>query len=58
MNHLRRIAALYKRAMTTVLLIVLITIIIIKGHNFRIGEIYRKSVKFIETAAKDRKLSH
>ncbi|WP_243668431.1 hypothetical protein [Vulcanisaeta sp. JCM 16161] len=50
--------AIYKRAVSTILLLILITIIIIKGRNFRIGEIHRKSAKFIETAVRDRKLLH
>ncbi len=55
---LKRIVMIYKRILATILLMVLITMIIIKGHNFRISEIYRRSAKFIENAVRDRKLLH
>ncbi len=47
---------LYRRAASTVLLMILITLIIIKGNNFQVSRIYKKSLKFIETAVKGRKL--
>ena len=55
-NLIRRIITLYRRVLTTILLIILITMIIIKGHNFQVGRIYRRSLKFIEAAVRDRKL--
>ncbi len=58
MAGLRGITRLYKRIRTLVLLIVLISIIIIKGRNFNIERIYRRSVDFIERTVKDRKLRH
>jgi hypothetical protein len=58
MAGLRSITRLYKRIRTLVLLIVLISIIIIKGRNFNIERIYRRSVDFIERTVKDRKLRH
>ncbi len=56
MSRLGRAASIYKRVASSVLLMVLITMIIIKGHGFRVGEIYRRSLKFIETAVRGRKL--
>ena len=59
MNSLvRRVMTIYKRAASTVLLMILITMIIIKGRNFQVGRIYRRSLRFIETAVRDRKLRH
>ena len=55
---MRRIMVLYRRAVSTVLLMILIILIIVKGHNFQVSRIYQKSLKFIETAVKGRKLSH
>ncbi len=56
MVSLRRITRYYRRLITAVLLMVLITLIIIKGHNFNIDRIYRKSAKFIEKSVKNRRL--
>ena len=59
MNSLvRRVMTIYKRVASTVLLMILITMIIIKGRNFQVGRIYRRSLRFIETAVRDRKLHH
>ena len=59
MNSLvRRVMTVYKRAASTILLMILITMIIIKGRNFQVSRIYRRSLKFIETAVRDRKLHH
>ena len=57
MNSLvRRVMTIYKRVASTILLMILITMIIIKGRNFQVSKIYRRSLKFIETAVRDRKL--
>ncbi len=56
MAGLRRITRYYRRLITAVLLMVLIILIIIKGRNFNIDRIYRKSEKFIERSVKNRRL--
>ena len=58
MGGLGRVALIFRRVLSAVLLMILIVMIIIRGRNFRVGEIYRKSSKFIETAVRGRKLSH
>ena len=58
MTGLRDITKLYKRIRTSVLLIVLISIIIIRGRNFNIERIYRRSINFIRKTVRDKRLRH
>lgn len=47
-----------KRVASSVLLIILLIMIIVKGRGFNINKIYNKSTKFIKKAAKEKKLYH
>ncbi|BDR93310.1 hypothetical protein Vsou_24030 [Vulcanisaeta souniana JCM 11219] len=54
----RQLSRFYRRVKSTVLLLTLAVMVIVRGHGFNISKMYNKASNFIEKTAKERKLHH